>query len=110
MKTLTATDLDAMQQRGDDFLLVNTLDEDKFAATKIEGAVNIPLNSGDFVQRVEKQAGGKDQPVVVYCANKECPSSTKAAQQLDKAGFDQVYDFEDGAKGWKETGHRMSEK
>jgi rhodanese-related sulfurtransferase len=107
MKTLNATDLDTMQQRGDDFLLVNTLDQDKFADTKIEGAVNIPLSSGDFVQRVEKQAGGKDQPVVVYCASKECHSSTKAAQQLDKAGFGKVYDFEDGAKGWKETGHRM---
>jgi rhodanese-related sulfurtransferase len=109
MRTLTASDLDTMQQKGDDFLLVNTLDQDKFADTKIEGAVNIPLSSEDFAQRVENQAGGKDQPVVVYCASKECHSSTKAAEKLDKAGFGQVYDFEDGAKGWKDTGHRMME-
>lgn len=108
MNKLTATELDRVKQQGKKFLLVNTLSESDFEKTKIENAVNIPQEDDDFVERVEQQAGGKDQPVVVYCASTECSSSTKAAEKLDNAGFTNVYDFEAGAKGWKETGHRMA--
>lgn len=108
MKSLTAIELDEMQQRNEQFLLVNTLAQEHFDATKISGAVNIPQDDAQFVQRVEKQAGGKDKPVVVYCASKDCESSTKAAEKLEQAGFTRVYDFEAGAKGWKESGHRMA--
>ncbi|WP_425395863.1 rhodanese-like domain-containing protein [Aeoliella sp.] len=106
MQKLTAAQLDQAKQQGKRFLLVNTLDEAHFDKTNIEGAVNIPQQDDDFVERVEKQAGGKDQPVVVYCANTECSSSTQAAEKLEKAGFTNVYDFESGAEGWKESGHR----
>ena len=108
MQKLTATQLDRVKQQGKKFLLVNTLDESKFDQTKIEGAVNIPQQSDDFVDRVEQQAGGKDQPVVVYCASTECSSSTQAAEKLEQAGFSNVYDFEAGVEGWKETGHRLA--
>lgn len=108
MNKLTAMDLDRVKQQGKKFLLVNTLSESDFERTKIEDAVNIPQQSDDFVERVENEAGGKDQPVVVYCASTECSSSTKAAEKLEKAGFTNVYDFEAGAEGWKETGHRMA--
>lgn len=108
MKRLTAIQLDEMQQRDEKFLLVNTLDKEHFDETKISGAVNIPQDDEQFVQQVAKQAGSKDQPVVVYCASMECNSSTKAAEKLEQGGFTNVYDFEAGAKGWKETGHRMA--
>lgn len=108
MNKITAPQLDQVKQQGRKFLLVNTLDESAFEHTKIEDAVNIPQQDDDFVDRVEKQAGGKDQPVVVYCASADCSSSTKAAEKLEKAGFKSVYDFEDGAEGWKATGHRMA--
>ena len=108
MKCLTAIELDEMQQREEDFLLVNTLAEEHFDKTKISGAVNIPQQDADFVERVEKQAGSKDRLVVVYCADRDCQSSAKAAEQLEEGGFTNVRDFETGAKGWKETGHRMA--
>ena len=68
----------------------------------------MPLEGGDFPQRVENNVGGKDQPVVVYCASHECDSSTKAAQELESAGFSNVYDFEGGAKEWEESGERFA--
>lgn len=48
-----------------DFLLVNTLDEEHFDATRIPGATNIPQSHDDFVRRVEELGGGKDKQVVV---------------------------------------------
>lgn len=104
MKTVNANEL--KQLLDNDVLLVNTLPEDKFESTKIEGSVNIPQNSPDFVQRVKDTAG--DRAVVVYCANQQCDSSTKAAQKLDAAGFSNIYDFAAGAKGWEEAGETLA--
>ena len=104
MKTITANELKRMLH--DDVLLVNTLSEDNFERTRIEGAINIPQDSPDFVRRVEDAAGGR--AVVVYCANQQCDSSTKAAQKLEAAGFANAYDFAPGAKGWEEAGEKLA--
>ncbi|TWT92932.1 molybdopterin biosynthesis protein MoeB [Botrimarina colliarenosi] len=102
MRSITAVKLAEMRQNNQKFLLVNTLPSENFEATKIDGAVNIPQYHSDFAKQVEEKAGGKSQPVVVYCASASCDSSEKAAEKLDDAGFDHVLDFTDGAEGWKE--------
>lgn len=101
MKTIDARDLKKMQDADETFLLVNTLSSEDFASTKIPGAVNIPQSSADFAEQVEKQSGGKEKTVVVYCASASCNSSTEGAKKLEQAGFTDVYDFEDGAEGWQ---------
>lgn len=102
MKTITARELRKMREANEPFTLVNTLSGEDFAKTKIPGAVNVPQEDADFAQRVEKHAGGKDQPVVVYCASIRCNSSSNGAEKLDQAGFTEVYDFEEGAEGWQQ--------
>lgn len=101
MHTITAQDLKHMRDRGEDFLLVNSLPTQYFNDTKIPGAVNIPEKDDDFAERVEQRAGGKEKTVVVYCANSSCDSSAKAADKLEAAGFQDVWKFEEGAEGWK---------
>jgi rhodanese-related sulfurtransferase len=101
MKTITARELRKMRDAHENFLLVNTLPPEYFADTKIPDAVNIPEQDQDFVARVLKRAGSKERPVVVYCANMRCNSSANAAEKLVKAGFQSVFDFEEGAAGWK---------
>lgn len=108
MKTLSVQELKDRKQRGENFPLINTLSAEDFGKTKIPDSTNVPLESGDFVSRVEAAAGGKDQPVVVYCASEECQSSTKAAKKLEEAGFTEVYDFEGGAKAWREAGEPLA--
>jgi len=110
MNTLTAEELKQMQDRNEDFLLVNTLDEKAFADTQIPGAVNIPQSRDGFVQRVEQESGGKDKKIVVYCASEACDSSPTAAKKLEEAGFSNVFDFEAGAKGWEEAGQPLAAK
>ena len=101
MKTIDTSELKALLEKNDDVLLVNTLAADSFEQTRIPQAVNIPLAESDFVKRVEKQAGGKDKPVVVYCASQQCTSSEKAAEKLQNAGFTQIIDFAGGFKAWQ---------
>jgi len=109
MKTIDASGLKTLLDGNEVVLLVNTLNADSFEKTQIPGAVNIPLDSEHFVRRVEEQAGGKDMPVVVYCASQECNSSEKAAERLEDAGFTAVTDFAGGFKAWQENPEAVSE-
>jgi rhodanese-related sulfurtransferase len=89
--------------------LVNTLGTESFEKTRIPRAVNIPLNDNDFATRVEQEAGGKDKPVVVYCASLQCDSSEKAAKKLEDAGFTAVTDFAGGFQAWQEEAAKVAE-
>jgi len=105
MKTITTDGLEALKTQGKGVTLVNTLAADQFEKTKIPGAINIPLQNSDFAARVEQEAGGKDKPVVVYCASQQCNSSEKAAEKLEAAGFTAVSRYTGGAAAWqKEAG------
>ena len=103
MKTITTNDLRDMSSRGDDFRLINVLPASDFAATRIPGAQNIPLETLNFATQVEQLVGEKDRTVVVYCASQQCPASTKAAEQLQAAGFTNVLDYKGGAQAWQES-------
>lgn len=98
MKTITTDELKAQKEN---VTLVNTLASDEFAKTTIPGAVNVPLDSSDFTARVAQQAGGKDKPVVVYCASQQCNSSEKAATKLEAAGFTNVSRYTGGSAAWQ---------
>jgi rhodanese-related sulfurtransferase len=102
VQTLTSQDIKHMWDRGEDFLLVNTLPAEHFASTKVLSSVNIPGDADDFAARVLEKAGALDRTIVLYCANAECDSSSKAAQKLLDASFEDVWVFEAGAEGWRE--------
>jgi rhodanese-related sulfurtransferase len=109
MKTIEANELKAVLDGNEDVLLINTLNAGSFERTQIPGAVNIPLEDVDFVARVEEQAGGKDKPIVVYCASQQCNSSEKAAEKLENAGFTAVADFAGGFRAWQEEAANVAE-
>jgi rhodanese-related sulfurtransferase len=105
MTTITTGELKAQCGKPGGPTLVNTLGAEAFEKTKIPGAINVPLESSDFAARVAQAAGGKDKPVVVYCASQQCDSSEKAARKLEAAGFTAVSRYTDGAAAWqKEVG------
>jgi rhodanese-related sulfurtransferase len=102
MKTITTNEVKVLLERNEDVLLVNTLAAESFEKTRIPKAVNIPLDDDDFVTRVEEEAGGKEERVIVYCASQQCNSSEQAAEKLENAGFTQVLDYAGGFKAWQE--------
>jgi len=104
MKDLGTPELNNMINRGEELKLINTLPPKKFRITHIPGSENIPVGDPDFVEKVEKHVGSKEKKVVVYCADSTCDASTKAAQQLEEAGFTDVYDYTGGAKAWQAAG------
>jgi rhodanese-related sulfurtransferase len=102
VQTITAQEVKFMWDRGEDFVLINTLPRDRFAATKVLAAASIPESEGDFPARVLAKLGALDRTVVLYSANRACDSSRRAAQKLLDASFEDVRVLEDGADGWRE--------
>lgn len=93
--------LKALKNHNGKLTLVNTLTAGAFEKTKIPGAISVPFDRDDLAARVEHEAGGKDKPVVVYCANQKCDSSKKAANKLEVAGFTAVSRYTGGAAAWQ---------
>jgi rhodanese-related sulfurtransferase len=104
MKTIGTPELQSMINRGKKFALINTLSPEKFRVTRIPSSENVPLADEEFVEKVEQCTGSKANAVVVYCADSECNSSSKAAARLEEAGFTSVYEYTGGAKAWQAAG------
>lgn len=101
MKTLTRDQLKAMNEvEHEDFVLINVLPQEKFRDRHIRTSINIPVGAKDFEDTVQKIAGDKQRKIVVYCANHDCDASDKAADRLEKAGFENVYDYAGGTEDW----------
>lgn len=107
MQTLTTEQLDQLQKDNENLALINVLPEETFQKAHIPGSENVPVGSDDFIEQIEEKTGGKDEPVVVYCADTECNASPKAAEALEKAGFSKVYDYEGGTEAWREAGREV---
>ncbi|MFW6006201.1 MAG: rhodanese-like domain-containing protein [Candidatus Bipolaricaulota bacterium] len=87
-----------------DVTLIEVLGKEEYERNHIKGAINVPLSN------IGKEVKGKfdqDQEIVVYCADSDCGASPKAAEKLDKLGFENVYDYEGGKKDWQEAGNPM---
>lgn len=69
-------------------VLVDVRTPGEFSGNGLEGAKNIPVQQLD--QRLG-DVGDKDDPVVVYCRSGS--RSSRAAQMLERAGFETVYDL-----------------
>jgi len=85
----------------DDMTLIDVLPAENFQKQHIPGAINIPFkDNANFVKDVTQHVVLKDQRIVVYCLNTQCPLSKDAARELESAGFTNVQAFEEGVEGW----------
>lgn len=97
-------DRDELEEKleNDEVTLVNVLKREQFIEEHIPGSINIPLNR--LEDRAEEQLD-PDEEIVVYCASTSCQASPKAWKLLDRMGYDNVWDYQEGLKGWKEAGN-----
>jgi len=101
MQAISKDDLKHMnKEEHRDFVLINFLDQEAFNKQHIRTSINIPYKNENFAQLVETVAGDKKRPIIVYCASHECNASPNAAKALEKAGFENVFDYEGGTQDW----------
>lgn len=95
LKSITSDQLTRLVNQ-QNALLVDTRSPEQFQAGHIVNAVNIPTKELD--QASKKLPKGKKRPVVVYCQSGR--TSMKACQQLEKQGFEQIFNLKGGITAW----------
>ncbi|WP_394466631.1 rhodanese-like domain-containing protein [Mariniflexile sp. HNIBRBA6329] len=78
--------------------LIDVRTANEFKSGHIKKANNIDFFSSSFIAQLEKL--DKQKPVYVYCRSGN--RSNKAANQLAKMGFVEIYDLKGGFLNWKE--------
>jgi rhodanese-related sulfurtransferase len=94
---ITAEQLKAKIDRGDDFHLVETLLPREYEKWHLPGAINIHFNK---IGKEARERFSEDDEIVVYCHDEECNASPIAAGKLEKMGYKHVYEFSGGKKAW----------
>jgi len=102
--TISTDELEDTIENDEDFVLIDVLGEDHFEEEHIPGAVNIPL---DQIALEAKKRFNEDEDIVVYCKDRECQASPKAAEKLESLGFENVRDYEPGVEGWRMAGNQV---
>ena len=94
IRNVTATELAARLERGDDFDLIDVREPAEWAIARIEGARLVPLGA----LKETSEAWDRSREVVLYC--KSGVRSVAAAQQLLGSGFSYVTNLTGGINGW----------
>jgi rhodanese-related sulfurtransferase len=100
-QTIDASGLRERLASDDRPVLVNALAREAFEDERIPGSISVPAR--DAV-RVAPDLLARDQPIVVYCASRNCTASPTLAQKLVDLGFTEVLDFEGGIDEWQRAG------
>ncbi len=102
------TDIDSEEYRqqfasGDSgaFQFIDVREEEEYTAAHIPGAINIPLS--EFAARVDEIS--EDSPVLLVCNTGV--RSSQAALFMASMGYDELYNLEDGTKGWMKKGYSV---
>jgi rhodanese-related sulfurtransferase len=72
----------------------------------VPGALNLARETfaADYAHLRVRLAAAKDDPIVVYCADADCPDSALVASALKQLGFRHVLEFAAGWEGWTAAG------
>lgn len=90
VRAVTAQELKAILERGEDFQLVDTRVPGEFAAQHLIGARNVPF------YELGRARLSKKRPVILYCSSSQCNLSADAAKTLIKQGWPNVRFLEGG--------------
>jgi rhodanese-related sulfurtransferase len=100
-ETVTRQELQRKMERGDDFVLVDSLGPEHYERSHLPGAVNLPLESVDLAPQVIPD---KDAEIIVYCMSKVCATSEEEARELKEMGYTNVRHYAAGKQDWIDAG------
>jgi len=106
MQKISTQEFLEMMKKNPSLKMVNVLPAKDHREEHIPGSFNVPLEEENFEEEVAKSVDKKAEPVVVYCASKQCDASPKAAEKLEQAGFQEVYDYEGGLDSWRNATYK----
>ena len=103
MKILTALQVKNKMEQDPNIKLVMTLSAKAYAKCHIPGSLNI----SDI--EVAKKQFPKNTKIIVYCSDQACLASYYAYQELEKAGYQNIWRFAGGLVEWSTEGFPLKE-
>ena len=86
---------------GGAYQFIDVREPEEYAKAHIPGAINIPLS--EFVERVDEI--DDESPVLLVCNTGV--RSSQAAGFLVAMGYDDIYNLDEGTKGWIKLGYSV---
>ena len=102
MKTLNAAQVKQMISDQPEIKLVMTLGPAAYAKCHIPGSLNV------WTIESAKERFPLDSKIIVYCSDTRCMASYYAYQQLEEAGYQNIWRFAGGLMEWDESGYDLS--
>ncbi len=99
LEEVSAADVKAARDRGDEFLLLDVRQPEEYQTAKIDGSTLIPL--AELESRVEELADWRERRVVIHCHHGG--RSAAACQVLGAHGFRDVANLAGGIEAWSLT-------
>ena len=101
MSTITREELKKKLDDGEDFKLVNCLDDWMFRAKRIPGSIHF-----ESLKHALETLDRKEE-VIVYCSNSGCTASVLVYQQLIENGFQNLRRYAGGIADWEDAGYPL---
>jgi rhodanese-related sulfurtransferase len=103
LPTVTADELLAKIESGDELVLVDALAPMAYAHSHLPGAINLPPSDVN-PELVARRIPDRGMQIVVYCANPNCEDSLATAQRLQELGYTNVHHYPGGKNEWRDAG------
>lgn len=100
VQKLSAVEFSQLLKSSPGAMVIDVRTAGEFQGGHLSTAINYPLNSGDFGQKIGTL--DRNKPVFVYCLSGA--RSNAAAQQMTAMGFTRVYDMAGGMMQWRANG------
>ncbi len=100
MKIINREELKKLMDGSEELVLIDVRDSESYYKGHILHSINIQLEN---LESWGKKYLYRDERVVVYCGGFECTLSPKAAEELTKLGFNNIWDYEGGFKDWQDA-------
>jgi rhodanese-related sulfurtransferase len=101
MSTITREELKKKIDLGQDFKLINCLDEWMFRAKRIPGSILF-----ESLKHALETLDPKEE-IVLYCSNSGCTASMLVYQQLAEHCFQNLWHYPGGIADWEDAGYPL---
>lgn len=85
-------------------LILDVREYEDYKKEHIPNAVHMYIS--DFEEKAAKI--DRKTKIITYSRDISCPASTIAAKKLSELGFENVFDYKESFKAWKEAGYETA--
>jgi polyisoprenoid-binding protein YceI len=102
--TITITELIALRESGETFVLIDTHPPEYFAQSHLAGACSACVYEMAFLETVTGIVASPDTPIVVYGSSERSQAGSVACRKLEEAGYRNVRELAGGLEAWHSAG------